>query len=50
MAKHKCKQWTYWGGMATCPHGYELLPDDTTRKVPPKRWRAHRRKIDKAAE
>jgi hypothetical protein len=45
MVAHRCT-WTYWGGAATCKHGYELLPDGTTRKMAAARWKKHRAKID----
>lgn len=46
--KHDCGRWTYHGGMATCAHGYELLPDGTTRRPPQAKWRSHRAKIPRA--
>jgi hypothetical protein len=33
MRKHACK-WIYYGGMDSCSHGFELLPDGKTRKHP----------------
>jgi hypothetical protein len=47
---HDCGQWIYFGGMATCPHGYELLPDGMTRRPPERKWKAHRSKLSKKSE
>lgn len=46
--RHNCKRWTFHAGMATCAHGYELLPGGSTQRANPRRWRAHRRAIDTA--
>ena len=48
--KHDCGRWTYHGGMATCAHGYELLPDGTTRRPPHAKWKAHRAKIPRVVK
>jgi hypothetical protein len=47
MAKHACGRWTYFSGMATCPHGYELLPDGKVRKASARRWKLHRSALTK---
>ena len=39
--KHK-HAWTYFGGMATCACGLELLPSGKTRRPPRRKWLAHR--------
>jgi hypothetical protein len=39
--KHK-HLWIYYGGMATCACGLELLSNGTTRRPPQRRWKKHR--------
>ena len=47
---HNCQRWTFHAGMATCAHGYELLPDGLARRPARIRWVAHRSAIRQARE
>ena len=46
MIKHNCKRWTFHAGMATCEHGFELLPNGDVRKPTVAKWASHRDAIE----
>jgi hypothetical protein len=49
-SRRGCGDWTYYAGMATCPHGYELLPDGEIRALTVHRWRSHRAAIGESTD
>lgn len=46
MKRHNCGKWSYHAGMATCPHGWEILPSGNIRRPPARKWQKHREAID----